>query len=114
MAYAKGKLKLYHIHDDDLKNRSRSAQTAARKRRVLAIEKLERGCEGPNCQWQGDFISSQLEFDHIDPKTKDMKENNFANMSWDKMFVEIEKCQVLCSNCHKVKTFGEDIDKWRK
>ena len=37
MAYAKGKLKLYHIHDDDLKNRSRSAQTAARKRRVLAI-----------------------------------------------------------------------------
>lgn len=44
-----------------------------------------------------------LDFHHIDPEEKDeiiqrMVSNNY---SLDKVFEEIEKCVVLCANCHR-------------
>ncbi len=45
-----------------------------------------------------------LEFDHL----KD-KEYNVADMvgkfGWDRIKKEINKCQVLCANCHRRKTY---------
>jgi hypothetical protein len=57
-----------------------------------------------------------LDFDHRDEKTK--KHNisaMIASYNWETILMEIEKCDVLCSNCHRIKTskqFGwwyEDI-----
>lgn len=47
-----------------------------------------------------------LEFDHIDPKTKSF---NFS-VTWQnegQLYQELEKCQLLCYDCHKVKTSKE-------
>lgn len=44
---------------------------------------------------------SALEFHHTD----DNKEGNVATMyshSREKLFAEVEKCQVLCANCHRI------------
>lgn len=55
-----------------------------------------------------------LEFDHRDEKTKVMDISSAVDNGWSikKISEEIKKCDVLCSNCHKVKT-AEQFD-WYK
>ena len=48
-----------------------------------------------------------LEFDHLDPKTKFKEISRMLDYSWDRIFDEINKCQVLCANCHRRKTAKE-------
>ena len=41
-----------------------------------------------------------LEFHHKDPNEKDFSiANNFKSM--DKMKTEVDKCLLLCANCHR-------------
>ena len=49
-----------------------------------------------------------LEFDHINPDTK-LGTISQAYRGWGmkKIKDEIRKCQVLCANCHRVKTMEE-------
>lgn len=47
-----------------------------------------------------------LDFDHIDPSTKIDTISNLIRQSHslEKIQEEIEKCQILCANCHRRKT----------
>lgn len=47
-----------------------------------------------------------LEFDHMDPSIKSFGISSAitGTYSWNKILQEIEKCQILCANCHKIKT----------
>lgn len=47
-----------------------------------------------------------LEIDHIDPKTKFIRKPLY-NMSQEQLDIELTKCQLLCINCYKEKTFSE-------
>lgn len=53
------------------------------------------------------FVAVDVQVDHIDPVVDPKK----GFISWDvfidRMFVEIEKLQVLCKPCHKIKTDEE-------
>jgi hypothetical protein len=46
--------------------------------------------------------TKNLELDHIDPSTK--VDHQIWTWSQQKRDVELAKCQVLCKDCHKVKT----------
>lgn len=50
------------------------------------------------------FISCVMEFDHID----DNKEHNIARLvnlgQKGKAWNEIEKCELVCANCHRVRS----------
>ena len=50
-----------------------------------------------------------LEFDHINPKTKSysIAHGIASTLSWKNIMTEIDKCQILCANCHKIKTAQE-------
>jgi hypothetical protein len=43
-----------------------------------------------------------LEFHHVDPGRQlfqlDMR--SVANLQWESIVIEAEKCQLLCANCH--------------
>ena len=39
-------------------------------------------------------------FHHLDPELKDFGISGNANRSWDKIQVELDKCVLLCANCH--------------
>ena len=41
-----------------------------------------------------------LEFHHLDPKQKDFAVSR-ANKSWERVKKEIEKCILVCANCHR-------------
>lgn len=47
-----------------------------------------------------------LEFDHVDPATKSFSiaRGIASTLSWENILAEIAKCQLLCANCHKIKT----------
>lgn len=48
-----------------------------------------------------------LEFHHVDPKTKDKRFSAWRKMAWKEVQAELDKCVLLCSNCHKEHHFGE-------
>lgn len=70
------------------------------RRREQAIESL-----GGKCVVCGSV--EELEFDHVDPSTKSFSiAKAFSGWSWSRIQVELDKCQLLCRDCHKVKTYG--------
>lgn len=47
-----------------------------------------------------------LEFDHIDPNNKRFGITNNLLRAWDVVQNELDKCQLLCYDDHKRKTFS--------
>lgn len=90
--------------------RHRDATASARRSSIAERQewvdayKLEHGCA--DCGY--DKHPKALDFDHSVPSLKR------ANVSYLLRYAsladvraEIAKCQVLCSNCHRIKTFTE-------
>ena len=72
----------------------------AQKKALLSLIKILQGCEqcGYNQHPQA------LTFDHIDPSTKEFSVANYGARSWEALLKEIDKCRVLCANCHNIHT----------
>ncbi len=69
------------------------------RRKIKLIEMLGGGCSA--CGYKNNLAA--LEFHHEDPNLKDDKLDmrTLANRSWDFILKEVEKCKLLCSNCHR-------------
>ena len=65
--------------------------------------KMEKGCN--ICGYNE--IPQALEFDHIDRSKKKFGMNKAYKYKWSTIMEEIEKCVVLCANCHRKKTMEE-------
>lgn len=57
---------------------------------------------GGACKKCGD--DSNLQFDHIDPASKNFSISKLLNFSKEVVLKELEKCQLLCQSCHIEKT----------
>ena len=56
-----------------------------------------------SCSQCGIKHPAVIDFHHADPKTKIKSVHEFARMgSYKKAFAEVEKCIVLCANCHRI------------
>jgi len=59
--------------------------------------------KGGKCNRCGyDDHYAALQFHHMDPTTKDVMWNKLRLRSWDKIVVELDKCDLLCANCHSI------------
>ena len=47
---------------------------------------------------------TDLEFDHIDPETKEFSVMQRWSATLDELLPEIRKCQLLCTDCHLKKS----------
>lgn len=45
---------------------------------------------------------SVFDLHHKDPSDKDPKFNSFKFWPWERIKAEIDKCLLLCSNCHRI------------
>ncbi len=78
-----------------------------RRQRKLELVRLMGG-KCANCGYNTNLVA--LDFDHIDPTTKTM--NLGSNLHLPKAEYEImAHCQLLCANCHRIKTYGYESDK---
>ena len=81
--------------------RSRRGKKRAAKWRLAQIIKLEQGCA--DCGYKKSAYA--LQFDHIGDNKKNCVSNLIAkDYSWKAILEEIAKCQVLCANCHAIRT----------
>ena len=48
--------------------------------------------------------TENLQFDHLDRTQKEFNISRNVCMAWDKLTAEADKCQLLCKDCHNVKT----------
>ena len=55
-----------------------------------------------------DKCVAALDFHHIDPTTKDDSLKNLMRGSWKKIKTELEKCILLCANCHREHHWSEN------
>ena len=89
--------KEYHVS----RNRARSKQNALEMRNYISSLNL-------SCSECGENHPAVLDFHHVDPTTKD---GGIARMMWEqtpeKVKAEIDKCIVLCSNCHRKHHWSE-------
>lgn len=68
----------------------------ARELKLFALE-----YKGSKCSVCGySKNKAALEFHHIDPETKEFKLSN-TYVSKENMMKELDKCILLCSNCHR-------------
>lgn len=65
-----------------------------------------RGCK---CQMCGESRPSTLCFHHRDPDSKSISldSRSFANLKWSSIEKELEKCDLLCHNCHCLTCYGK-------
>jgi len=75
---------------------------AVQKRRDL-IKKMAVEYKGGKCERCGyNKCIAALEFHHLSPEHKDFAiSQNGHTRSWNKVKSEIDKCIMICSNCHK-------------
>lgn len=46
-----------------------------------------------------------MDFDHKDPLTKAFHIGNALSKRLSTIIAEIEKCEVVCANCHRIRTY---------
>jgi hypothetical protein len=78
--------------------------TQQRARDFIYIDKINRGCSRcperrPSC----------LQYHHLDPAKKLQTIAVLASHSLDLVKAEIEKCIILCANCHFVEELGDGL-----
>ena len=72
------------------------------KLKLMSIEYLGGECQ--ICRYNKCVAS--LDFHHRDPSTKDFKISTGNIKSWDRLKVELDKCALVCSNCHREIHYG--------
>lgn len=52
------------------------------------------------------YLACVMDFDHLDPKQKILGVSTAASRGWGwvRLLTEIDKCELVCANCHRVRT----------
>lgn len=86
------------------------AASKNRRKAVLAnkerIKQLKESTPCVDCQVQYPYYV--MDFDHIKSASKRGRRSfaDFVNRgwSWERLLTEISKCDIVCSNCHRIRT----------
>jgi len=73
-------------------------------KKIKSINKL-----GGKCEICNDDNIFHLVFHHLYSEEKEDCINNMLNLKWSIIEKELDKCQLLCANCHKELHFNKDF-----
>lgn len=106
MPYADVEKQKQAQHESYLRNKAKVAEASkkARDKRRAIIKEFKESSPCMDCGvWYPHYV---MDFDHRDA---DEKVNSIANMldrvSMKLIFEEIKKCDLVCSNCHRIRTW---------
>ncbi len=92
-----------------LKTRKTTALAVTRYRQRLKQKLIDH--KGGRCQRCGydKPVARVYEFHHRDPAMKEFGISGYLSRSWQTLVTEVEKCDILCRNCHA--EVHDEIDK---
>lgn len=88
----------------------RRARYRQPKRDAIDALKLKRGCT--DCGYRGH--AAALEFDHLPGHVKRFNISEKMGRSIEELLIEIAKCEVVCANCHRIRTVDRGWDYGRQ
>ena len=94
------------------RNRCGSCNTKIRRFRAKAAAIKLLGGKCTECGWHGN--QAAMQFHHKDASQKEFIIGNVANKSWDSIKKEMQKCVLLCANCHMIEHSTKNEDKFLK
>jgi hypothetical protein len=62
------------------------------------------------------FLPHMMDFDHRDPSKKlfTIAGGHALLMSRERLIAEVEKCDIVCANCHALRTYAGLMDRRRR
>lgn len=76
-----------------------------RENKLKAIEYLGGKCIDCNNK----FSACVYDFHHLDSNEKESTIARIMGRSWDNIVPELNKCVLLCSNCHRIRHHNDEI-----
>ncbi len=88
------------------KNRSKHIGYVKNLKEKLAsfIEDYKKTRVCMDCGFKGSKCPQVLEFDHLRDKKFEISLHKRYILSLDRLKEEIEKCELVCANCHRIRT----------
>jgi len=107
----KAQEKWYIINPKAKKQHLAAIAECTRKHRIkLRLKINEIKLNSPCVDCEGTFPPCAMDFDHVrGTKKYNVSKMVAKRMSLDKILKEIEKCDVRCANCHRIKTYEEAL-----
>ena len=81
--------------------RSEQQKKRVQQNKVKAIKYKEGKCQKCGIEYNG-TNAAVFDFHHLEPNTKEKNPASLMDNGWDKIKQEIDKCILLCSNCHRL------------
>ena len=93
------KRKFHYTNQTDINGNTNERQRTVSRLRKLECIRIKGGC-CKNCGYNSN--SAVLQFHHRDPenKTFNLDSRKLSNTEWSSILSELDKCELLCSNCH--------------
>lgn len=63
----------------------------------------------PCIDCQRSFHFSQMDFDHLENKEMNLSDMIRRGFGKKKILKEVEKCELVCANCHRLRTYNRSI-----
>lgn len=81
------------------------------KYKLIKVKMIEyKGGQCVDCNLKlEDSHYSVFDFHHLDPKEKDKDFKKIKYRKWERIKEELDKCVLLCSNCHRIRHAEELI-----
>lgn len=99
--------------EDKIKSWRAKKQRALRERNLRCKEFIKEILTNSKCMDCGYNNWIALEFDHRDPSKKEYEISNcIGRGSISKLKKEMEKCDIVCCNCHRIRT-SKMFGHWR-
>lgn len=93
-------LKRNNRFPDDFTRKQKNVVYVTERRRKLKELAIEyKGGKCTRCNYNKS--KSALEFHHLDPSEKEFGIGSGDTKSWQKLKLELEKCILVCANCHR-------------
>lgn len=89
--------------DANREDQRRKQRDKKRERKAWAIEYLGGCCS----RCSKTYHPAVYEFHHRDPAQKDRDPSKMLQLSLVKLTAELDKCDLLCANCHRITHHGE-------
>ena len=98
----------YYIYDRKKGHRVTMCNSCMVNRRRIGLKEKAIKYKGSECRKCGyNRCLTALEFHHLDPKAKDFQISGAHSRSWAAIKKELDKCVMLCANCHRELGHGD-------